>query len=189
MHKQVLTYLSQNVPLERVNHIIRVEQVAANLAAVYNLGQKKVANAGLVHYLAKRFQPTLLLPMAEEEGLIIDEILETNPHLLHADVSAIVAKDKFGVEDTQSFSAIAGHTLGSVDMSPLSYLLFLADSIEPGREDTAALKALKKVSQENIDKAVYLTCNRTLKKLLDSPRLIYPRLIATRNKFLVKWKY
>jgi HD superfamily phosphohydrolase YqeK len=104
--------------------------------------------------------------MAREEGLNIDEILSANPLLLHADVSVIVALDTFAVKDTEVLNAIACHTLGRPDMSPLSCIVFLVD-----------------------DKAVYLTRGRTLKKLLDSPRLTHPRLIATRNKFLDRWKY
>ncbi len=127
--------------------------------------------------------------MAREEGLILDEILSANPHLLHADVSAIVARDTFSVSDTQVLNAIACHTLGRPEMSPLSCIVFLADSIEPRRGNTVSLQLLRQISQENIDKAVYLTCDRTLKKLLDSPRLIHPRLIATRNRFLIRWKY
>ncbi|MEM6752216.1 MAG: bis(5'-nucleosyl)-tetraphosphatase (symmetrical) YqeK [Cyanobacteria bacterium P01_C01_bin.38] len=121
--------------------------------------------------------------IAQEQGSILDEILSANPHLLHADVSAIVARNTFAVLDTQMLNDIACHTLGRPNMSPLSCIVFLADSIESGRGNTASLQALNQISQENIDKAVYLACDRTLKKLLDSPRLIHPRLIATRNKF------
>lgn len=189
MREQVLTYLSQNVPSERLNHILRVEQTAADLAAVYDLDQQKAATAGLMHDLAKCFKPQRLLHIAQQEGLILDEIFEANPHLLHADVSAIVARDTFGVKDEQVLSAIACHTLGSADMSPLSCIVFLADSIEPGRGNTPALKTLRQISRSDIDRAVYLTCDCTLKKLLHSPRLIHPRLITTRNKFLFKCKY
>lgn len=42
MSEQVLTYLSKNVPAERVNHFLRVEQTAA----VYNLDRQKAAIAG-----------------------------------------------------------------------------------------------------------------------------------------------
>lgn len=189
MREQILTYLSHNVPPERVNHILRVEQTATDLATVYNLDQQKAATAGLMHDLAKCFKPQKLLHMAREEQLILDEVLEANPHLLHADVSAIVAKNTFGVEDKQVLNAIANHTLGRPNMSPLSCIVFLADTLEPGRGDTTSLQGLRQISRENIDKAVYLTCDYTLRKLLDSPRLIHPRLIATRNKFLVKCKY
>ena len=188
MREQILTYLSQNVPPERVNHILRVEQMAANLALIHNLDRQKAAIAGLMHDLAKCFRPQKLLCMAREKGLILDPILETNPHLLHADVGAIVAKDTFCVEDREVLDAIANHTLGAPDMNPLSCIVFLADTLELGRGNTASLQTLRQISRENISKAVYLTCDYTLKKLLDSPRLIHPRLIATRNKFLLKCK-
>ena len=117
--------------------------------------------------------------MAREEGLKLNEILSANPHLLHADVSAVVAKNTSVVSDTQVLDAIACHTLGRPDMSRLSCIVFLADSIEPRRGNTS-LQLLRQISQENIG---------TLKKLLDSPRLIHPRLIATINSFLIKCKY
>ena len=188
MREKVLTYLSQNLPQERVNHILRVEKTAVELAAIYDLDRQAAATAGLMHDLAKCFKPQILLDMARQEGLVLDEILSANPHLLHADVGAIVARDTFGVENQQVLEAIASHTLGSSDMSPLSCVVFLADSLEPGRGDTDSLQALRQISRENIDRAVYLTCDYTLKKLLESPRLIHPRLIATRNKFLLKCK-
>ncbi len=96
--------------------------------------------------------------MAREDGLTLDEILSANPHILHADVSAIVAKNTFLVSDTQVLDAIACHTLGRPDMSRLSCIVFLADSIEPLIGNTVSLQLLRQISQENIDKAVYLTC-------------------------------
>ena len=49
MREQVLTYLSQNVPSERLNHILRVEQTAAYLPAAYDLDLQKAATAGPIH--------------------------------------------------------------------------------------------------------------------------------------------
>ncbi len=188
MREQILTYLSQNVPSARVNHVLRVEQTAIELADIYDIDPEEAATAGLMHDLAKCFQPQRLLHMARKEGLILDEVLSANPHLLHADVSAIVARDTFGVKDEQVLNAIANHTLGRPEMSLLSCIVFLADTLEPGRGDTASLQALRQISRESIDKAVYLTCDYTIKKLLGSPRLIHPRIIATRNNFLIKCK-
>lgn len=68
--------MSQNVPPERVNHILRVEQTAADLAVVHDLDKQKAATADLMHNLAKYFKPQRLLHMAREEGLILNEIKE-----------------------------------------------------------------------------------------------------------------
>jgi predicted HD superfamily hydrolase involved in NAD metabolism len=188
MRQKVLAWLAENVPASRINHILGVEQMAVDLAEHYNLDREKAAMAGLMHDLAKYFHPQKLLQMAEVAGLEVDEVMAATPHLLHADVSAIVARDTFGVEDEEVLQAIANHTLGRPGMSPLSCIVFLADTLEPGRGDSAQLQNLRKLSSEHLEKAVWLTCDYTFQFLLLSPCLIHPRAIATRNWFLQKSK-
>lgn len=182
--EQVLTWLSEHVPQSRLDHILRVEQMAVELASHHKVDVEKAAIAGLMHDLAKYFKPTLLLEMARTEGLEIDPVSLAHPHLLHADVSAIVARDTFGVKDEEVLQAIANHTLGRPGMSKLCCIVFLADSIEPGRGDTPELQALRQLSYQNLHQAVWRTCDYSLKFLLETHCLIHWRTIATRNWFL-----
>jgi predicted HD superfamily hydrolase involved in NAD metabolism len=92
------------------------------------------------------------------------------------------------VEDEEVLQAIANHTLGRPGMSSLSCIVFLADSLEPGRGNTPELEALRQLSCQNIYQAVWLTCDYSLKYLLETQRLIHPRTIATRNWFMQKVK-
>ncbi len=188
MREQVLAWLADNVPPSRVNHILRVEQMATELAVHYQQDVTKAATSGLMHDLAKYFPPPKLLEMARKEGLEVDEVMEAAPHLLHADVSAIIARDTFGVEDEEVLQAIANHTLGRPGMSLLSCIVFVADSLEPGRGDTPELENLRIISRENIDRAVWKSSDYSLKFLIESHCLIHPRTIATRNWFLEKSK-
>lgn len=181
MRDRVLTWLAENVPASRLRHILGVEQMSVELAKHYHLDVEKAAQAGLMHDLAKYFKPNLLLQMAREEGLEVDPVCEVTPHLLHADVSAIVARDKFGVQDEAVLKAIALHTLGHPGMSDLSCVVFIADTLEPSRGNTSELDALRKVSRQDLYKAVWLTCDYSLRFLLDSHCLIHPRTILTRN--------
>lgn len=181
MRDRVLAWLEENVPPSRIQHILGVEQMSLELARHYQLDVEKAAWASLMHDLAKYFPPKKLLQMAKGEGIEIDQILEANPHLLHADVSAIVARDEFGVTDPEILAAIANHTLGSPNMSQLSCVVFLADSLESGRGDKPQLNELREVSRENLYKAVWLTSDYALQHLLEKRRLIHPRTIATRN--------
>jgi len=158
--------------------------MAIELAKHYKLDVEKAAQAGLMHDLAKYFKPQQLLEMARVEGLEIDEVMIVTPHLLHADVSAIVARDTFGVEDKEVLQAIANHTLGRPGMSLLSCIVFLSDSLEPGRGDTPELEILRQMSYQNPAQAVWLTCDYSLKFLLKTHCLVHPRTIATRNWFL-----
>lgn len=181
LRDRVLSWLQMHVPEVRLQHILRVEQMSVALAQCHGVNQEQAAQAGLMHDLAKFFKPQRLLRMAESEGLSLDPVEVANPHLLHAAVGAIVARDEFGVCDEAVLEAIRDHTLGQPGMSALSCVVFLADSLEPGRGDTPALAALRQVSQQDLYRAVWQTCDASLHYLLAGSRLIHPRMVLTRN--------
>ncbi|MEG4025089.1 bis(5'-nucleosyl)-tetraphosphatase (symmetrical) YqeK [Microcoleus sp. S13C4] len=179
--ENVLAWLCDRVPAARITHILGVEQTAGDLARHYGLDEAKARSAGLLHDLAKYFKPPLLLQMAQKEGLELDSVLEAHPHLLHADASAIVARDEFGVVDREILDAIANHTLGRPNMSQLSCTVFVADSIEPSRGNTAQLEALREASLQNLYAAVWQSSDYSLKYLLETRCYIHPRTVLTRN--------
>ena len=181
LREKVLAWLADRVPAKRIEHILGVEQMATELALHHQLDAQIAAQAGLMHDLAKYFKPQLLLEMAEAEGLLIDEVDVAAPHLLHADVSAIVARDEFGITDPEILQAIADHTLGRPGMSPMSCIVFLADTLEAGRGDTPELQSLRELSYQNLTQAVWRTCDYSLQYLLSTRCLIHPRTIRTRN--------
>ncbi len=184
LRSKVLAWLAENVPQSRLAHILRVEELAIALAEQYDLPVAKAAQAGLMHDLAKYFPTHKLLEMADREGLVLDPVDQANPHLLHAEVGAIVAREQFGIRDEQVLNAIRNHTLGHPTMDSLSCVVFLADSLEPGRGDTAELQHLRELSRVDLAAAVWQTCDYTLRYLLAKQQLIHPRAIATRNAFL-----
>ncbi|MBD1913574.1 MULTISPECIES: bis(5'-nucleosyl)-tetraphosphatase (symmetrical) YqeK [unclassified Leptolyngbya] len=184
LRTQVLDWMANQVPESRIAHVLRVEEMAIALAQQHQLDIEKAATAGLMHDLAKYFKPNQLLAMATAEGLLIDPVAYANPHLLHADVSALVARDEFGVRDPEVLAAIADHTLGRPNMGPLSCAVFLADTLEAGRGDSEELQTLRQISQQNLTRAVWMTCDYTLRYLLNTSRLIHPLAIETRNSFL-----
>ncbi|WP_448526507.1 bis(5'-nucleosyl)-tetraphosphatase (symmetrical) YqeK [Parathermosynechococcus lividus] len=179
--QQVLAWLAEHVPAPRLQHILRVETMAAELAVVHGLDVTRAAWAGLLHDLAKYFPPQTLLAMAQQAALPITEVDTADPHLLHAQVSALVARQEFGVTDAQVLAAVANHTLGQPGMDELSCVIFLADSLEPGRGQTPELDELRRIARLNLQEAVWRVCDRTLAWLIDQHRLIHPRMVLTRN--------
>ncbi|MBD2462886.1 bis(5'-nucleosyl)-tetraphosphatase (symmetrical) YqeK [Oscillatoria sp. FACHB-1407] len=184
LRQRVLDWLADNVPESRIKHILGVEEMAIALAQLHQENVEKAAQAGLMHDLAKYFKPRRLLEMAKSEGLSLDPVDEINPHLLHADISAIVAREEFGITDPDILEAIANHTLGKPGMSALSCIVFVADSLELGRGDTPELEQLRQVSREDLGQAVWMTCDYSFRYLLETRRLIHPRTVLTRNWFL-----
>lgn len=184
LRQRILTWLAANVPESRVNHVLRVEQTAITLAQMHGINPDRAAQAALTHDLAKYFKPQQLLQIARREGIALDPVDELNPHLLHADVGAIVARDEFDIQEPEILAAIADHTLGRPGMNPLSCVVFLSDSLEPGRGDTPELNLIRQISQQDLYQATWLVCDHTLKHLIETQRLIHPRALLTRNWFL-----
>ncbi len=184
LRDQVLAWLEAQVPAPRLAHCLRVEALAVELANHHGEDPGDAAQAGLMHDLAKFFKPDKLLSLASEAGLPIDPVDEANPHLLHADVSALVAQQEFGVENREVLDAIANHTLGHPAMSPLSCIIFLADSLEPGRGQAEHLNRLRTFCYQDLSTAVHQTCDATLAYLMERGRPIHPRAVLTRNWFL-----
>ncbi len=181
LRNSILDWLAEAVPPARIHHILGVEQMAIELAQHYQLDQTKAQLAGLMHDLAKYYKPSLLLEMARTSELTLDSILETHPHLIHAEVGAVVAQIEFGIEDQDILNAIANHTLGQPGMNPLSCIVFLADTLEPSRGNTAELKRLRALCFQSLYQAVWQTCDYTLNYLIKTSKVIHPRAILTRN--------
>lgn len=178
---RVIHWLQENVSLQRLDHILGVEQTAVQWAPLHKVDPIKAGQAGLLHDLAKFFPPTKLLVIAKEHNLPLDPILQATPHLIHADVSAIIAAEEFGVDDPDVLNAIRCHTLGAVPMDLLSCLIFVADALEPTRGNGLEIEKLRQVAQHNLYQAVRLTCEQTLTYLIKHHKVIHPQVILTRN--------
>lgn len=181
MRDRVISWLQKNVSSHRLQHILGVESTCINLARCHQLDEQQAAQAGLMHDLAKFFSPQKLLKIAAEIHLPVDEVCLNYPHLLHAEISAVVAQREFKVRNPEILTAIANHTLGAPEMSKLSCVVFVADVLEPNRGDSDRLAAMRLVAQENLYKCVQQTSDYSLEYLLGKQKIIHPRTILTRN--------
>ncbi|GAB4523234.1 MAG: bis(5'-nucleosyl)-tetraphosphatase (symmetrical) YqeK [Pleurocapsa sp.] len=181
MRDRILTWLAHNVSEHRLKHILGVEQTCIELARCHHLDEKQAALAGLMHDLAKFFSPQKLLRIAQKHKIPIDSVCANHPHLLHAEVGAIVARQEFATDDPEILTAIGNHTLGTPNMSKLSCLVFVADTLEPNRGDSAELSAMRQLAKKNLYKCVQQTSDYSLKYLVSNQKIIHPRAILTRN--------
>jgi predicted HD superfamily hydrolase involved in NAD metabolism len=181
MRERVLTWLAERVPPSRLTHILGVEAMARALAEHYHLNAQQAAVAGLMHDLAKNFPPDRLLALARAARVEIDSVQAENPHLLHADASAIVAQTEFGIDDPAILDAIRHHTLGAPGMSSLSCVVFVADALEPSRGDSEVLSTLRATAWQHLETSVWQTSDYSLQYLLAKQGVIHPRTVLTRN--------
>ena len=188
MRDRVINWLEQNVSSHRLQHILGVEATCIKLAHCHQLDEQQAAQAGLLHDLAKFFSPQKLLKIATEVNLPLDEVCLNHPHLLHADIGAVVAQQEFGVKDPEILTAIANHTLGAPYMSKLSCVVFIADVLEPNRGDNDKLASMRRIAEQNLYKCVQQTSDYSLEYLLSKQKIIHPRTVLTRNWAMIQAK-
>jgi predicted HD superfamily hydrolase involved in NAD metabolism len=186
--EQAKKWVKPRVSEKRFRHITGVAQTARELAKEYGSEPERAELAGWLHDACKEYKDKQLVQMAHDYGLSLDRIYEENGHLLHGPIAAEVVKRELNFTDNLVLDAIRQHTLGAVEMTRLSVVVFLADAIEPGRSEDftkpiwEALKRATDIGDEQaLNLAVRVACDMSLRDLLLQGRIIHPRTVEVRN--------
>ncbi len=163
---EMLYILKPLIDEKRYKHSISTEKTAVKLAKIHGGNVKKAAVTGLIHDCAKNI-------MDDPDKFAKQYNLEQYLHLyegypacvLHAPMGAHLATELFGVNDPEILSAISCHTTGKANMSLLDKIVFLADYTEPTRMLNEAIEVVRKESERNLDKALYLALDYSVKKI------------------------
>ena len=178
-------WLKENLSDERYRHSLGTAECAYMLAEKYGLDKKRAYFCGLIHDCAK------CIPSGDLKSIIINckDLCEgelENTKTYHAPAGAILAKDKFCVEDEEILSAIRWHTLGKADMSDFEKIIFLADKIESETRPKEWAEPIRAVlNEENgLNKALLICYQNTIKSLVDRNLKICKTTIDIYNKLL-----
>ncbi|HPF20539.1 MAG TPA: bis(5'-nucleosyl)-tetraphosphatase (symmetrical) YqeK [Syntrophomonas sp.] len=180
---EILAILERRLSEHRFQHSVAVAQAARELAAIFGEEEDLAYKTGLLHDYAKGIPAPQLIAIASENGLIEDEIENKVPDLLHAPVGAYLLKLELGIENPTVLEAVRVHTMGSLHMSRLDKIIFLADMIEPGR-DYPGQDRLDCLARRDLDRAMLYGLDATIRYCLDQARILHPRTITVRNHFL-----
>lgn len=143
--------LKERLSIKRFEHSLAVEYTAAAMAMCHNVDIEQAAIAGLLHDCGKNFSAEEKIVKCEKYGLPISNYERKNPELLHAKLSAAIAKDKFKVKDREILSAITWHTTGCPNMTDLDKIIYIADFIEPNRKMLPELNEIRKEAFQDLD--------------------------------------
>ena len=149
-------WLKEHLKTPRFNHVLAVAKEAAALAKIYGIDTEKAALAGLLHDAGKSLTKEQMVAYAKKHKLKIldfNELAKYAPALLHAEISADIAKRQFAVNDVEILNSIARHTLGAQNMSTFDKILMISDMCAKGRrpQDIKLIKnALKKSLDEGL---------------------------------------
>lgn len=164
LEARVREWLGQD---HRFEHCRRVAAFAVDLARVHGIDERQAYLAAMLHDLARLYPAKRLLEECEQRNIPIDAYARENPIVLHAPLSAALAAETFGVTDTQVLSAIAKHTLAGKEMSPLDAVVYLADTLEPGRTFEAR-ERLAALAKTDLFGCLRVTIENSLRYLQES---------------------
>jgi predicted HD superfamily hydrolase involved in NAD metabolism len=183
---EILNYLSKSVSPSRLNHCLGVEKMALELAERFGVEPELVSPAALLHDLCREYQRDLLLKLAVNFGIVIDDIERLEPLLLHGFVAASLAKSELGIEHPDILEAISYHITGIPQATALTRLIFISDFIEPGRAYEAAGNLRTEAFRIAPEQLLLKVYNYTITFVVNKGYLIHPRSIDGRNELVMK---
>lgn len=188
MQDSIKKWLKQCLNDERYRHVLGVEQTAIELAKRFNLDENKASLAALLHDCAKCLSPEELHQIIIKNNIEVSKMEMECIKTLHAPVGAYFAKTKFGIEDKEILDAIRYHTMGSKNMTLMDKIIFLADKIEPETREKDFIDKVRKVldAKNNIDEALFVCYDATIRSLLDRKLLMNPETIEVYNHLVLK---
>lgn len=177
--REVRAYIGQD---HRYEHSVRVARCAEVLARRHGGDAGKARLAGMLHDLARLFPAKRLLSECSKRRMPIDAFERDHPVVLHARLSAAIARERFGVDDEQVLSAIEKHTLAAPHMTRLDCVLYLADGLEPGRSFFERT-ALWSLALRDLDAGMREMLQATLRHMSQKGRAAAPQTIAAAASF------
>lgn len=189
--EQSITRIQQDLQKElssaRYMHTMGVAETAEKLAVIHGVNKQSAYLAGLLHDCARELSPEKLLLEAHHFGIAVDCIQMAYPKLLHGVVGKMKAKNIYAIGDLDILEAIEVHTMGNPGMGNLAKIIYVADTIEPGRS-FPYIHVLREKAEINLDKAVYLTAQSSIIYLMRGHRVIHPLTLKTRNYYAKREK-
>ena len=169
-------WLKAHLKVNRYLHSKNVAEMAAALSDIYDVNVEAAVKAGILHDAGKGFSGLELIRFCKEHKIKVpffEDICRMEPSLLHSYASAWLAQHLFDVHDKDILSAIAEHTLGSLHMSTLSKILFVADISSKDRKYKDAF-VIRNLALQDLDAALLYAANRKLLFTIDSQKWLCP---------------
>jgi predicted HD superfamily hydrolase involved in NAD metabolism len=184
---------------KRFLHVKGVAKVARQLAEEAGCDPFLAELAGWLHDACKETKDRDLVMEALQFGLQLTPLDRISGHLWHGPVAAETIKRDLNITNELVLNAIREHTLGAVEMTDLSKVVFLADCLEASRpadytdpiwhalrggDAKKGEKKSKKKQVIDLDLAILVACDLGLAQLIESGRTIHPKTVEVRNYYL-----
>lgn len=196
------TWVELRVSKKRFEHIKGVVVVGREIATGLEFDPFPVELACWLHDACKEVKPKELIELAVGNGMTLTPEEEEQGHILHGPVAALLVRKELRISHEEVLAGIAEHTIGGINMSTTSKIVYLADKLEDSRPEGLTepiWRALNAVpikgrpnawhdfsssTEEDLDRAMVVAMTLIAKNLLKKGKPIQPRAMQVRNHFL-----
>jgi predicted HD superfamily hydrolase involved in NAD metabolism len=184
--RDVAAALEKELSARRYRHSLAVARLAGELARRHGWEPAEARMAGLVHDCAKEWRPDDLIAYVRRRKLAVPDlpfILKTSPGLLHAYVSAAVARERGWIETAAQARAVSAHTLGRWPMGVEESVLFIADLAAYDRKFPEA-RRVRAVAKKDLRAGLREALRVKFHYQLLKSRKIHPMPVSVWNRLL-----
>lgn len=167
----------------RFEHSLGVARTAADLAERYGVDVYLATAAGLLHDWDKVLDDAELLARAAQYGIEVAGSPSSAVGLLHGPVAARELPCIFPDIPSETWQAVARHTVAAPDMTPLDMVVFIADAIEPNRRGAYAEDLRHQVGEVPLERLFFSCFSQGLVYVISGGRYLYPTAVDIYNAY------
>ena len=188
-YKYMKGLLMQRVNSARYVHSLSVAKTARKIARAYGYDPHVARMAGLLHDWDKALSPARLADRVKHYNIAVDpEVVESTPWVLHGMTAAAVLAEEAPQFGEELYTAIARHTVGAPDMSPLDMIVFVADKIEPTHEVSVYKHLYKQIGDITLEELFFGVLKESMAYLVRSEKPITKDSVVVWNWYSQKRK-
>lgn len=175
----------KNLSEPRKEHIENVVQIALKYNQIFRLriDENKIIKAGYLHDIGKSLKSSERKKFIKKHKIKLDRYEKKNSSLIHAPISAFIAKHYFGIKCKSILKSIKFHTISSENMSRLCKLIYFSDFMTPDRKLNLHQQIIDN-SDKGLDNLLIIILNEKIKYLLSANAIIHPNILKFRNRLL-----
>lgn len=158
--RSIHSYIERNFSEKRRIHTYAVRDLSLKLAEYHGADKEKVETAALFHDMFRGVPEQSINCYVKH--LRLDNKYINNPNLAHGKIAALIMERDYGITDKDIINAVSYHTTGRPEMSLIEKIIYIADATEPNRV-YPKVETLRRLSYENLDKAVLVSLQHTIK--------------------------
>ncbi len=170
---QLKHYLSE----KRFEHCLGVMKTAFELAdawSQYDIDRTHLAWAALFHDCAKELNPNQRSALPTNGRVVYGKELMRLPTLVHAPHGALMLKETFSVDAYDVLMAVAYHPTGHPNLTPMGWIVYIADYLEPGRSYFDFREDFLAAAKNDPLEGAIRVSNSKIKTVQDKGRLVHP---------------